>query len=175
MTFEIEAFADVFDETVSGDMSDDETNPSAGNLAAGGNVISGNTGPGDRDFVTFSVPAGYQLSSMVLETYSGVGIQSFSGIVNGTELGVDPGLAQESDLLGYYLMNSGAVGTDILPAMGEAFNAQGFTPPLPAGDYTMWFQELSGPDVDYELHLMIEESSDEFVPSVFIYLPVMVR
>ncbi len=175
MTFAINPFPSVHDESSSGDLSDDGAMPTVGTLAVGGNRIAGNTGPGDRDFVTFTVPAGHQLSEMVLQTYTGEGIQSFAGIVNGNELGVDPDVAQESDLLGYYLMNAAAVGTDILPSMGQGSGAQGFTPPLPAGEYTMWLQELGGPNVDYELHLMIDEASTTFVPTDFIYLPVVVR
>lgn len=176
MTFEISSFATAHNETDDGDMSGDEAAPTSASLVIGGNTISGNMGPGDLDFVTFTVPAGHQLSQMNLQAYSGVSIRSLAAIVNGTELGVEPDSAQQSDLLGYYLIDSASVGTDILPAMGEGFGAQGFTPPLPAGDYTMWFQENATPNVDYAVELIIEEAMVT-PPTLdqFIYLPIVVR
>jgi hypothetical protein len=39
--------------------------------------------------------------------------------------------------------------------MGQGFGSTQFTPPLPAGEYTFWIQELSAERLFYELDFQV--------------------
>ncbi len=140
------ASADVlYDEGVSGDISGDRFNPTQGGvLALGSNTLSASVVDGDRDFLTFTVGAGMELAAVNVTTFDSVlGNRAFMGIQTGNVFTLDPDVPNPAALLGYVLFGSGQVGTDILPAMGSAGGAMGFTGFLPAGDYTLWMQETS--------------------------------
>ncbi|MCB1281654.1 MAG: hypothetical protein KDB18_09035, partial [Salinibacterium sp.] len=63
--------ADVlYDEGVSGDISGDRFNPTQGGvLAIGSNTLSASVVLDDRDFITFNVPAGSELTSVTLNAF----------------------------------------------------------------------------------------------------------
>jgi hypothetical protein len=46
-------------------------------------------------------------------------------------------------------------GTDILDDMGAGLESQGFVPPLPAGDYTLWIQEAGVYAADYQFGFVV--------------------
>jgi hypothetical protein len=48
----------------------------------------------------------------------------------------------ESPLFGWAHFGSSSVGRDLLPELGSAPGAIGFSGPLPAGIYTLWIMEL---------------------------------
>src|SRR4051794_34165194 len=60
----------IYDETQSGDLSDDGSVPTVLAVAPGLNDVIGTTGRGttgiDRDYFTFTVPAGMELASIVV-------------------------------------------------------------------------------------------------------------
>jgi len=145
----------LFDEAVDGEISGDATNPLALDLGNGSNVLAGSVVGGDLDYVTVHVPAGHVLSAIDLVSYESVDDQSFIGIQQGTVFTEPPVNTEVGNLLGFTLMGDALVGTDILPAIGTGDGAQGFTPPLDAGDYTFWIQE-TGPDASsYTLDLVV--------------------
>ena len=73
------------DEATSGDFSDDASNPTVLTAAPGSNVLSGNVASGDIDYVTFTVPPGYEFSSLNILDYDSTGnSQSFIGIQAGS-------------------------------------------------------------------------------------------
>jgi hypothetical protein len=56
--------------------------------------------------------------------------------------------------LGWLHVTAGDIGSDILPSLGiSGMGASGFSPPLPAGAYTLWIQDDS--PVSYDLRIGI--------------------
>jgi hypothetical protein len=131
----------LWDESSQGDLSNSQAAPTPFAFAPGVNSIIGTVGPGDsQDWITFSIPAGLQLSAVTPATYVSADSTAFNGIQGGSTFVGSPGV--ESSYLGYTHIGPGVVGANILPSMGAASGAQGFTPPLPAGDYTYLIQQL---------------------------------
>ncbi len=138
-----------WDEAVNGDLSGDGLAPNFVSLSAGSNLLRGTTGRDagtslvDRDYFSISVPAGFELSSMtVLEGTASIGFGSFIGLVAGNTVPVSPDAPDASGLLGWTLYDAGNVGGDLLLFMSPpSFGSTGFTPPLPAGEYSFWIQE----------------------------------
>ncbi|MEM6435979.1 MAG: hypothetical protein AAF773_19315, partial [Cyanobacteria bacterium P01_D01_bin.115] len=144
-----------YDEAVSGDISDDPNNPVGLALVEGTTQLSASTGGGDQEYVTVTVPDGFQLESILLEDYSQSDV-SFIGVQEGATF-TEPldNSAELGEFLGYSLFGISAVGTDILDNIGNGsngpgFGGQGFSGPLPAGTYTFAIQQLDGPS-DYTL------------------------
>lgn len=147
----------VWDESVHGDLSGDHTAPTGPvNLALGSNEILGDTISGDRDYVTVVVPAGHQLSQLFVVDVVGDNL-AFLAIQAGNQVTDPAGANPAADLLGYTHIGSSAgnIGADVLADMGIAPGAQGFTPPLAAGTYSLWIQETGGVLVDYHIDLII--------------------
>ena len=62
----------------------------------------------------------------------------------GSSICLLPSATDATGLLGWFHYDSSDIGTNILPLMGTSgFGSAGFTPPLPAGSYSFWVQELS--------------------------------
>lgn len=138
-----------WDEAVNGDLSGDGLAPSFVALTEGSNILRGTTGRNadtslvDLDYLTISVPSGFELTSMlVLDGTASIGFGSFIGLVGGNTFPVPPSTPDASGLLGWTLFDAGNVGGDLLLFMSApSFGSVGFTPPLPAGDYSFWIQE----------------------------------
>ncbi|MEM9212783.1 MAG: hypothetical protein AAGD25_00270 [Cyanobacteria bacterium P01_F01_bin.150] len=155
---------DGYDEAVSGDISNDPSSPLSLPLAEGTTSLSATTGNADQEYVTVTVPDGFELESLVLESYSPSDV-SFIGVQEGTTF-TEPldNSATLSEFLGYTLFGISAIGTDILDNIGNGsnganFGGQGFEGPLPSGDYTFAIQQLGGPS-DYELSFNIAAVDD---------------
>ena len=144
----------IWDEAVNGPVGDFDHQTQLGPFAAGDNEIRGTVGqtsPGvfDRDYFSFSVPAGLGLTAInVIDATSAgpLGI-SFIGIGAGTAITVGPVPTppDASFLLGWRHYSPDDIGTDILGEIGmPSMGAAGFTPPLlgPA-DYAVWIQETA--------------------------------
>jgi hypothetical protein len=90
---------------------------------------------------TFTLAPGTRLTSIYLDSYAGSTF-SFSGIQSGPTwtaglgYGVDP-----EPLLGWVLFGETTIGTNLLADYATGAGAIGFTPPLPAGTYTLELQE----------------------------------
>ncbi|MBI2824351.1 MAG: hypothetical protein HYX69_06655 [Planctomycetia bacterium] len=135
----------VWDESVNGDLSGNRLAPTAIAIAVGDNELVGSVKGGELDYVTFTVPAGAVLSKLVLESFTSTDQIAFIAIQNGATF-TEPAVGTvTANLLGYthFGPGEGNVGTDILDDMGTGAGAQGFTPPLPAGAYALWIQQLS--------------------------------
>jgi hypothetical protein len=146
--FSASALAAGYSEKRSGDLSDSGTTPDPVKLKLGNNVISGKygtkNGVTDRDYFTVKIPLGQQLSGIILEPETLVGINvSFIGIQKGKQVTVPPVGGTPDDLLGYTLYGTDDEGTDILPAIGQGDGAKGFVPPLGPGIYSFWVQETA--------------------------------
>jgi hypothetical protein len=146
----------IWDEAINGPFGDFDHQTQLGPFAAGDNEIRGvvgQTSPGvfDRDYFSFSVPAGLGLTAInvIDATSAGPLGTSFIGIGAGTAITVGPVPTppDASFLLGWRHYSPDDIGSDILGEIGApmpSMGAAGFTPPLlgPA-DYAVWIQETA--------------------------------
>ena len=149
----------IWDEAIDGDLSGDYLNPTT--LFLNSNTgeedvlfttVGGNPNQ-DREYFTFTIPSGYQLSSLKLVTFetdpaSNLG---FIGVAAGSVFPTPPTSPDPTTLLGYALIGNSEVGTDILQSIGTGPGSQGFAGPLAAGSYTWWAQETGPSTDDWEL------------------------
>lgn len=135
----------IWDEAIDGDLSDDGTNPTGAFTLtpdADNIVIANQVGnPRDVDFFTFTVPTDFQLDQLIVVDYVSGDDVAFIAIDEGATTDVDFNNPAAADLLGGTTYGTASIGNDILPAMGNLGGATGFTPPLPAGDYTIWLNQ----------------------------------
>ncbi|MEK8030580.1 hypothetical protein AACH06_07050 [Ideonella sp. DXS29W] len=164
--FSTSAMAAGYSEKKSGDLSNSGATPTAVKLKLGNNVISGKygtkSGTTDRDYFTIKIPAGQQLSAIILEPETQVGINvSFIGIQKGKQVTVPPVGGSPEDLLGYALYGTSDEGKDILPAIGQGSGSKGFVPPLGAGTYSFWVQETATCDCQYKFTFVMSAATGE--------------
>jgi hypothetical protein len=162
--------ATVWNENTNGDLSNNQSAPSAVIMATGVNSAIGNVGGGDlQDWLKINIPAGQQLSSFVLKSYQSGDSQGFTGVQAGTAFVGDP-QSDPSAYLGYAHFGTAAtngslptanlVGADLLPIMGNkniAFGSQGFTPPLASGNYVFLIQQL-GASTSYQFDFTLAKA-----------------
>jgi hypothetical protein len=145
----------VYDESVSGDLSNSGLSATAIATALGSNEILGTTGKSagviDRDYFTITLLPGTVLSGITLLPGSAVsGTFSFIGVQAGTQVTVPSSPSSAAGLLGWTHYSEDEIGTDILPTMGVPANGStGFTPPLTAGSYAFWVQDTGNGPVHY--------------------------
>ena len=150
-----------YDESTASDLSNDGLSPTFIAVALGSNQVLGTTGfigTGiDRDYFRITVPAGLRLAHIDLLPGTSVNVDfSFLGVEAGTQvtLGTDPQSA--AGLLGWIHYTRGQVGLDLLPKMGiPNAGSSGFVPPLGAGDYAFWVQDVDGGTARYGFDLVL--------------------
>ncbi|MGH8047597.1 MAG: PEP-CTERM sorting domain-containing protein, partial [Chthoniobacterales bacterium] len=145
------AFGASYIETVNGEISGNRLAPTLFTLDPGANTLSGTVITGDVDYLTFNIPVGFKFQSLTLDSYTGTGTltKSFIGMQSGTTFTVTPAAAQPADMLGYTHYGPTGVQGEILDDIGTGSGAQGFTPPLAAGNYTFWIQETGSQARNY--------------------------
>jgi PEP-CTERM motif len=126
------------------------------------NVLTGTTGRGDgvtdRDHIHVVVPQGHRLVALRVgnQTQSGGSGGSFIGLAAGDVMPVPPDASSAAGLLGWRHYGVADRNTDILPLMAlPSAGSSGFAVPLPAGDYTLWVQELASGTFDYRFNLQL--------------------
>jgi hypothetical protein len=135
----------------------------------GSNVINGSvfTGNDTRDYITFTLPAGFQLTSLRLLAYDDLntgtpndGNTGFHAINLGSTSFI-PNEQTAGNFLGGDHLNP-PVGVDLLPALATGSVAgTGFTIPLEAGTYSYLVQQ-TGPELtgySIEFNVVPEPSS----------------
>jgi len=145
----------IWNSAVNGPLSASGSAPTAFNLTSGTNSIISTVGGGSQqNWVEIAIPSGLRLSELVLASYQSTDAQGFTGVQSGTTFVGSVNSA--ASYLGYTHFGTGAtngslpatnlVGTDVLPLMGNnavtSPGSQGFTPPLPDGDYVFLIQQL---------------------------------
>ncbi len=152
----------VYDEAVSGDLSNDGLNPTSISLEVGSNQIFGvygleNVSDIDPDYFTVTIPAGHQLVALVELAGTQVGSAvAFFAIQAGSQVTLFPSPPDATGLLGWTHFGPTAVDVDILPAIGQGeLGATGFVPPLPAGDYALWVQDTGPGNSSYGFDLVV--------------------
>ena len=133
----------IWNEPVNGDLSNSGLSPTSLSLGLGSNRILGSTGDSgqgvDRDYFTFTLPAGTALTSITLLNNTFVsGAFSFIGFQAGAQVTVQPSGAGGQALLGWTHYANGDIGTDILPSITA-------TGEIPSGTYSVWVQDTGGP------------------------------
>ena len=149
----------LFDEAVDGDIINDPNNPDFLQLVVGQNRVNATVVSPDLDYITINVPDGSELSAIELTEYTSLDDVSFIGMQTGEVFTETPEDPNPANLFGFILFGGALEGGDILELMGANPDAQGFTPPLEAGDYSFWIQD-TGPDlVTYRLSFVVEETN----------------
>jgi hypothetical protein len=152
---------DVWRETVNGDISGDRNVPSSAALVMGKNMLtatsSGPSASADREYITFSMPADSKLSQIYLDAWASTDQIGFIAVQNGTTFTEPPTGTNIANILGYDHFGPGAypIGQNILSFMGMAPGTQGFTPPLPADNYTFWIQQTGATPITYTLGFLV--------------------
>ena len=152
--------ADAFSyvETSDGDLSGNRLAPSVLTASVGANFLSmtsgGASGSVDRDYFTFTVPAGHVLDSILLLTSNVDGAVSFIGVQAGSSFTEPPTGTNVANLLGWHHFSSTDAGTEILDDIATGPGSIGFVPPLGAGSYTFWAQDF-GFQADYSMQFGI--------------------
>lgn len=168
----VPANALAYDEAVSGDFSSSPTAPTPLTFVVGNNQVKGtvrNTPPADlRDYVTFTIPAGRQLTAIQQVSYTNVidgspGNTGFHSINLGpTSENPDPAGNNEDFYLG------GDHLFQVLPTENMLLNladgdpaGTGFSVPLGPGTYTYLIQQISG-SVAYDLQFVVAAPAQPF-------------
>ena len=140
-----------YDESILGDLSSVPAAPTAWTLELGANGLIGSaggnatSGPRDYDLVSFTIPAGLQLDSIIVNSYeneyefgmSFFGLQAGSPWLDG--LGLD--IAGDF-LMGWAHLEKFAPITDLLNEMHRLASEPAFAVPLPSGMYTLEIQDV---------------------------------
>lgn len=153
----------IYNESVSGDLSNNGLTPTSLAASAGLNDVFGTTGRTgsviDRDYFTFTIAPGQQLSAItVLPGTAPLGALGFSfiGLQSGSQVTVSTAATDATGLLGWDHFSAGEIGTNILPLMGAAgMGSTGFTGPLPSGAYSFWVQDFNAGSVPYGFEFAI--------------------
>jgi hypothetical protein len=163
------AKATIYDEAVSGDLSNDKATPTALTLTPGLNSVIGTVngfGNDDpQDWVSFTIPAGFVMTSYVNSKYNSTDDQGFTGFQVGSSFSGDE--FTEGSYAGYAhfgtdadnaLPPSSTVGVNLLPLMANpsfSVGATGFTPPLKAGTYTFLIQQGNPAITSYQFDMNV--------------------
>jgi D-alanyl-D-alanine carboxypeptidase len=130
-----------YNEAINGDISGDPNRPLALELTAGDNILRATSAAGDLEYVTVTVPAGFQLDSIELTSYASEDAIAFAAVQRGSVFTEPPTGTNVGNLLGYSHFGVADLTADILDNLASGEGAIGFTVPLPSGDYTFWLQQ----------------------------------
>jgi len=170
------AIATIYDEAVTSvDLSNDKAHPTALTLTPGSNSVIGTVngfGKGDpQDWVSFTIPTGFVMTSYVNSAYGSADDQGFTGFHVGSSF--PGGVMSEFDPANYagyahfgFAANNpdgnpvaaSTVGVDLLPLMANpsfAPGATGFTPPLGPGTYTFLIQQGDDVTTSYQFDMNV--------------------
>jgi hypothetical protein len=149
----------VYDESVAGDLSNTGTSLTTITVGLGSNQIFGATGNVtgvDRDYFTFTVPAGLQLMSLTVLPGTVSGGVSFIGLEAGNQITLPTNTVTAAGLLGWRHYSPADINTNILPLMAvPATGSSGFTTPLGSGSYAVWIQDSSPGTLAYGFDLAV--------------------
>lgn len=148
-------------EDTDGDLSDDPSAPSGPFVVETGTnnkIVATQAGnPRDVDFFTITIQEGQELSQIIVDSYNGSDNIAFIGIDSGDFTDIDFSNPVVADLLGGTTYGPSSEGNDILAIMGNLSGAEGFTPPLQEGNYTIWLNQTGGTS-EVELSFIIDET-----------------
>ena len=168
------AKAIIFDEVVSGDLSNNKAAPTALTLTPGLNSVIGTVngfppgGTDPQDWVSFTIPTGFVMVSYVNARYNSTDDQGFTGFQFGSSFSGDQFMAISYAGYAHFgfaatnpdgnPVSSSTVGVNLLPLMADpsfAPGASGFTPPLAAGTYTFLIQQGDPATTGYRFNMTV--------------------
>jgi hypothetical protein len=165
------AIATIYDEAGSGDLSNDKAAPTALTLTPGLNSVIGTVNGFDngdgQDWVSFTIPTGFVMTSYVNSQYGSTDPQGFTGFQFGSSFSGDEFVA--GSYAGYAHFGFAAtnpdgtppkstVGVNLLQRMANpsfAPGTTGFTPPLGAGTYTFLIQQGNPVTTNYQFDMNV--------------------
>lgn len=151
--------ATVYNESVSGDLSNNGLAPTALVFGPGSNQVLGTTGrvtATDRDYFTITVPVGYQIGQVVELGGTQVGDSvSFIGLEAGPQLTLPTNATTATGLLGWTHYGPVASETDLLPAMRVPDTGSSGFSVLPSGQYTFWIQDFGAGTFAYAFDIRL--------------------
>ena len=168
------AKATIYDEAVSGDLSNNQAAPTALTLTPGSNSIIGTVngfppGTDPQDWVSFTIPTGFVMTSYVNSKYGSADDQGFTGFQSGSSFSGDPFVAGSYAGYAHFgtdatnpLPPSSTVGVNLLPLMANpsfSVGATGFTRPLAAGTYTFLIQQGDPSTTSYQFDMNVRSVS----------------
>ncbi len=166
------AKATIYNEAVSGDLSNSPAAPTALTLTPGSNSVIGTVngfppgGTDPQDWVSFTIPTGFVMTSYVNAKYVSSDPQGFTGFQFGSSFSGD--VFDPLSYAGYAHFGTAAqnpdgnptssstVGVNLLPLMADpsfAPGTTGFTPPLGAGTYTFLIQQGDPSTTGYRFNM----------------------
>ena len=163
------AIATIHDEAVSGDLSNDKAAPTALTLTPGSNSVIGTVNGFDngdgQDWVSFTIPTGFVMTSYVNSKYVSFDEQGFTGFQVGSSFKDDEFVAGSYAGYAHFgtdvdnpLPASSTVGVNLLPLMANpsfSVGATGFTRPLAAGTYTFLIQQGNPVTTSYQFDMNV--------------------
>jgi len=165
----VAATAFTFTEPGDGELSGDRLVPTSFVAALGANTLIGTTIAGDLEYVHISLPSGYELASLILNSVTSADDVAFIALQQGTTFSVAPAGATPGVLLGYGHFGTGPLaggatpGNDMLDDLCTAADAIGCLPPLGASDYTFWIQQTGAQSYGYSLNFVVIPEPGSFV------------
>ncbi len=168
------AKATIYDEAVSGDLSNNQAAPTALTLTPGSNSVIGTVngfppGTDAQDWVSFTIPTGFVMTSYVNSKYDSADDQGFTGFQSGSFFSGDPFVAGSYAGYAHFgtdvdnpLPPSSTVGVNLLPLMANpsfSVGATGFTRPLAAGTYTFLIQQGDPVTTSYQFDMNVRSVS----------------
>lgn len=156
-----------YNEAINGDISGDPNRPLALELTAGDNILRATSAAGDLEYVTVTVPEGFQLDSVELTSYASEDAIAFAAVQRGSVFTEPPTETNVENLLGYSHFGVADLTTDILDNLASGEGAIGFTAPLPSGEYTFWLQQTGEPATyTFDFNVSAVEEPPEEPPTV---------
>jgi hypothetical protein len=163
----------IYDEAVSGDLSNNPAAPTALTLTPGSNSVIGTVNGFDngdgQDWVSFTIPTGFVMTSYVNSKYVSTDPQGFTGFQFGSSFSGDPFVAGSYAGYAHFgtdvdnpLPPSSTVGVNLLPLMANpsfSVGATGFTSPLAAGTYTFLIQQGDPTTTSYQFDMNVRSVS----------------
>ena len=164
----------LWDESTDGDLSTDPASPTPIVLAVGTNTIRGSViSPADtRDYITFTIPPGQQLTALRQRAYvdvpGGFGANRGYNAFNSGSTSLVPNNMNGASFLGGNHIDPLTPGTDMLATLaGAPLAGTGFSVPLGPGTYSYLIQQTGPEENGYELEFVV--SGPTGVPAMSSY------
>ncbi|MCH2133201.1 MAG: hypothetical protein MK116_05565 [Phycisphaerales bacterium] len=138
----------MWDEAIDGDLSGDYLNPTQMFTKGVNNHVIFDSVSADREYWTFTIEEGYQLSAIIVDDWVSEDDLAFIAVASGSVFPTPPDAPDVTTLLGYAHFGELDLGNDILQNIGGGLGSIGFSGALGAGTYTWWAQE-TGPFNDH--------------------------
>jgi hypothetical protein len=177
----------IWNEGTNGPLSSNQAAPTPFTLSPGTNSVIGvvNGTSKSQCWLETTIPAGDQLSTVVLNSYSSTDSQGFTGFQTGSSFVGSPFSA--GSYTGYTHFGTGAtngslpptnlVGDDLLSLMANpalAAGSTGFTPPLGPGNYTFLIQQL-GASTNFQFDFNVTSVPEPTAIGLLVFGPLLMH